>query len=279
MATNSTELLLPLPEPIEDWNNHSNSHYQHLRHMHVVRFPPFQPLKLRRFYFVHHMTSAEHMTTLIEQAEKTMTFSIATERNSRNQEIIFIKIEFIQSEQLKSSIVFFELPHLPVDKTILSVMIKKLLQIIFLSSKKFYTWHNGKQDLKTLLCNEYLTELQLQQLNIIELHNPFKSWYNKTFKHNDNCPVPSVYKDDTPYCTCPYRPYKNINNNWTIDMATKCVFNEFIYRFRTTADRARQYNTSASASYCSAITKLAMVIELDWSIEQLCQFKTYHQRK
>ncbi|CAF4049901.1 unnamed protein product [Rotaria sordida] len=68
----------------------------------------------------------------------------------------------------------------------------------------------------------------LDDIHIIELQQPFKQWYNRTFKHAENCSVPSFFKDDTLYCICPYRPYKNINDKWSLDNAIKYVFNEFL---------------------------------------------------
>jgi hypothetical protein len=61
-------------------------------------------------------------------------------------------------------------------------------------------------------------------------------------------------------------------------MTIKYVFIEHIYESNKTTALARRINIAA-ASYCSDITKLAIAIELDWTIEQLYQYKKFHQSK
>ena len=189
-----------------------------------------------------------------------------------------IKIELIQLAQPESIVLLFETLHLPVANTESFFVIQKLLETIFLPWKKIYTWNDSEKDLHALVRSKYLTKTILTNLNIIPLQERFKQWYNKTFKHNEGCNVPSFYKDDSLYCTCSHRPYKNINDKWILHTAINYIFDEFIHR-STETDMASPYDINYSIIYCLAITKLTTVIELDWTVEQLYQYKKFHHGK
>ena len=280
MATNDT-VLLPLPERIDTFEKHLNGNKQsksqvQRENMNWLGLHPFQPTKSFYIYYIHHLTSINNIMFLIHQAEQTTTFSIHTQGQYRQAKNVLIKIEFIQLEQLQSIVLIFQMLHLSPNNVKSFAMIQLLLKTIFHPWKKIYTWTYNKKDLYTLVRNQYLTRTMLKDLNIIPLQEPFKQWYNRTFKHHTNCRVPFEYQTDDSCCTCSYRPYKNSTAKWTINKAVNSIFNEFICHSNRNA-MTHEYEFIDAIHYCLAITKLTMVIELDWTMEQLNQYNKLHQ--
>ncbi|CAF1545288.1 unnamed protein product, partial [Rotaria sordida] len=238
---------------------------------------PFQPLKHYRIAPIHRLISTEYLLYLIAQIDKTKTFSIYTERCDELNTVISIQIELVQTEQKESMVLYFELLHLPDPNTFLFVLIRALINIIFHTSKRILVWSQAnKEDLQILVLYAYLSKSTLDETYIIVLQGPFKQWYIKTFKHHKNCNVPSFDLQDASCCICPYRPYKNFNDQWTLEKAIQYVFQEFIYPPNGNPIVYQQINIS-HVYCCLAITKLLMVVELDWTIEHLYQFKKFHQ--
>ncbi|CAF1429868.1 unnamed protein product [Rotaria sordida] len=261
MNDKNHHVLLPLPEPIDHNKKHDQSQQEQQHKFTVMITRPFQPLKPYRICPIHHLSCVNDILNLITQANRTMVFSIDTKTSFELRRVTFIKIELIQTGQPESFVLVFEVLFLPYQNTQLFSMIQALLKLIFVPSKKFFTWDNKtKNDLQVLVFNKYLSKKTLDDIHIIELQQPFKQWYNRTFKHAENCSVPSFFKDDTLYCICPYRPYKNINDKWSLDNAIKYVFNEFLGQ----ANRnymSYLYNVIYSVQCCLAITKLSMIVE------------------
>ncbi|CAF4407035.1 unnamed protein product [Rotaria sp. Silwood2] len=237
----------------------------------------FQSVKSYEICSIHRLTLISHVSSLIRETDRTTTFSIHTTRANDDGTVSTIQIELIQAAETKSTVLLFELPHLPASNTPLFKEIQKLLNTIFHQSKKFVIWSNkNRKDLDAFTLYEFLPKKIFEVSNIIELQESFKQWYNQTFKHDKHCSVPSYYKTDAVCCTCPYRPYKNMNDKWSLEKAINCVFNEFIVQSNQN-NRNYLRDIHHSVCYCLAITKLSMIIELDWTIEQLYQYKKFHQ--
>ncbi|CAF3720493.1 unnamed protein product [Rotaria sordida] len=243
----------------------------------LLTIRPFQPLKSFRICPIHHLTSLEHLLPIVELCHSTQKFSIDIERKFETQQLILIKIELVQVEQVESIVLYLEVLNLFLLDTPLFLVVQKLLKNIFLPWKKIIIWSNeNKEDLQALVQYKFLSESILNDTNIMELQAPFKQWYHKTFKHNVNCKVPSSDKEDSCCCTCPYRPYKNMNDKWALYKAINHVFNEFVSKSYGSHINYLQ-NIIYSVHRCLAVTKLSNVIELDWTMEQLHQFKKCHQ--
>ncbi|CAF1348840.1 unnamed protein product [Rotaria sordida] len=268
--------LLPLPQPVNYLSNSSIS-TQPQHHFNTLALHRFQSLKPYEICAIHRFTLISHLQLLIQQCDKVTTFSIHTTRANEDGTVRTIQIELIQPEESKSIVLLFEITHLSSSNTTLFMEIQKLLNTIFRQSKRFFIWSNkNRKDLDVFTHDQYLPNKIFEILNIIELQEPFKQWYIRTFKHDKNCSVPSFYKTDAICCTCPHRPYKNINDKWSLEKAINYVFNEFICESNEN-DRNDLRDIDHSVCYCLAITKLSMIIELDWTIEQLYQYKKFHQ--
>ena len=240
---------------------------------------PFQSIKPLHIYAIHHLTSIESITFLLEQVRTTTTCSIHTEKYYKSRKDNLIKIELIQLEKSISYVLLFQINNLPTINGELFYMIQALLKTLFLPTKKFYTWNVSTKDLNPFVRTRYLTRKILKNLNLISLQKPFKQWYNRTYKHGENCCVSSLdSEDDASYCVCPYRPYKLVDHQWALYKAIAYVFDESICTSNRTS-KTLPNDFIDSASDCLAITKLAMVIELNWTKEQVYQYKKFHQGK
>lgn len=240
---------------------------------------PFQSLKPVIIHIMNDYTKLDGIVSLWEQAEQTEAFSIYIKRTDHTNEINSIAIQFLTVQQINSTVITFDLMNRPEHTSYLFTIIKSLLLHIFQPNKRCFIWNvQQNHDLYTLVDYHYISRFILESIQIIQLEPLFKYWYNKTYPHDQHCFVPMKYIDDSICCICPHRPYKNINDEWTLLRALYYTFNEFIC---TIDDHSEKIPSAIqfSASYCSILTKLAMVIELDWTIEQLNQFKKYHERK
>ncbi|CAF2084747.1 unnamed protein product [Rotaria magnacalcarata] len=271
MDINDIQSLIPVPE---------QEHLQQHKHqLNSLLLHPFQPLRGYTIYTINGFTSVNVLISLIDQAKKAMTFSIYTERDYQTSKVTTISIELLQGEHIKSSVLTFDLLNQPDETTCLFSIVKFLLLHIFKPEKRCFIWNNDQQhDLYAFVDTKYLPKIILESIKIIQLQQPFKDWYNKTFQHQKNCFVRSSYKNDSIYCNCPYRPYKNINDEWSLMKALNHVFNEFFYIMNEDPMDAL-YNVKYSVICCLIITKLSMVIELNWTKKQLYQFKKFHQSK
>ncbi|CAF4597935.1 unnamed protein product, partial [Rotaria sp. Silwood2] len=262
----------------EQYNNKINNYCSKPRQdFNMLGLNPFQPLKSFRIGEINRFATMQHLLSFVEQIDKTKTFSIDTERHPQLGMVTLIKIELIQVEQKESIVLCFELLHLPFAGTPLFLIVGLLLNKIFHPSKRIFVWSNdNKEALQTFVLYKYLAKSTLGDTNIIILQLPFKQWYNKTFKHHEKCHVTSVINHDAYCCICPYRPYKNLNNQWALEKAINHVFQEFIRQPNGNYIDHRQ-NFIYSVYRCLAISKLLMVVELDWTLDQLHQFKKFHQ--
>lgn len=237
---------------------------------------PFQLSKSYCFYKMNRLTSIHLIIYLTEVVKKTTRFSIYIERSSEEEPVNSVAIELIRIDQLESTILLFELSLLPEQTTPLFYLIQLLLMNIFHPMKKCFIWnHDHWKSLQAFVHYAYLTKEMLERMNVIELQNYLKTWYNKRFKHHKHCYVSRWHEDDSPFCTCLYRPYKNVNDKWTISTAMIYIFNESIDEFHDNHIHVQQ-DVKYSVINCLAITKLSMIIELNWTLKQLQQYKNFH---
>ncbi|CAF1632887.1 unnamed protein product [Rotaria magnacalcarata] len=240
-------------------------------------FYPFYPLKPTTIYTMNCFTNVIGIDTLIEQAEKTMTFSIYTKRNNQTKQTTFIAIEFLRIEETSTISVIFDLLHRPLQTSPIFFIIHCLLLHIFKPEKRCFIWNDDqKQDLYALVSHQYLSRFILESMNIIQLQQPFERWYNKTIPHNKDCFVPTTSTNDFNYWICSYCSYKRMSEAWSLPRALHYTFNEFIY---TTDEEF--VNIPADIQYsvicCMILTKLSVAIQLNWTLEQLDQCKRMHE--
>lgn len=238
---------------------------------------PFQPFKWTKVYTMDRYTALTGMGELIDQAEKTIQFSMYTKRNDQTKEVTLIVIEFFQMDHMTTNTVIFDLLNRPEQGTYIYAMMQILLLNIFQTGKKCFIWNENQQrDLKAFVSHKFLSFYILKSMEMIQLQKIFKYWYNTTFPHHKDYCAAKDYIDDSICCTCFHRPIKDMNDEWSLPRALYFTFNEFIY---TTDEELVcipqdiQYSTIC----CMILTKLLVTIEMKWTQEHLSQFKKTHQ--
>ena len=203
----TTPLVLPLPEPMDSNTKHVKLEQQQPQHINLPQLKPFHPMKPQQVYVINLIVTNKMIQRLMEHASNTTKFVINIGQ-TRSNNILSINIEFIQPQELKSTIILFKMSSLPsISIEYLASSIKTLLSAIFSPSKTIYIWNDIKLVLQMFIYHFGSTELKIEDLNIVQLQEPFKCWYNKIFKHKETCPVPSFDITDSDSCTCFHRPY------------------------------------------------------------------------
>jgi hypothetical protein len=143
-------------------------------HQFQQHYPPFYvPEIVYQITYINKYTTYDTMKLLIEHAEKCSEYTIDTEGEKSTNVTALIQIETIPSE-LPKFIIILELTHLPSNNSSSKVMIKKLLQLIFRSGNKLYSWGNLAQELSKVTQEDLLCPLEADQYDIQDL---FSNWY------------------------------------------------------------------------------------------------------
>lgn len=236
----------------------------------------FKPLKSTLIYTMNSFTELKDIIPLIDSVRTTGTYSIYAERNVETKQVNSVTIELLQIGHASTTSLYFDLLNVPSRISSLFVAFQFISLLIFQREKRCFIWDDDqKQDLYALVAHKYLPLIALESIQIIQLQEPFKQWYNKTFQHNQDCPVPKNYIENSICCTCAHRPYKLISHKWGLVKALFYVFHETICTFDQISIQTPPH-VQFSVECCMILTKLAMMIELDWSMEQLLEFKKYH---
>ncbi|CAF3363432.1 unnamed protein product [Rotaria socialis] len=234
---------------------------------HSILLNIFQPLKPYRICPIHRLTSIDHVLFLPEKVKKTKTYSIDTNKIGSEGHVTLIIIELREIEENENCILTFEMLHLPIPYTYLWTMIQKLLKTIFRSQNKFFIWNNNnnRNDLCVLIDHHYLSPDAFYEINMFELQNSSKHWHHRRHEHNE------YYSSKSSY-----HPYKQNGDEWTIEKAINYLFHESIIKFNKNMHNPLYY-MNHYVCYCLALTKVSLIIELDWTWEQMAQFKKFYQ--
>ncbi|CAF1221082.1 unnamed protein product [Rotaria magnacalcarata] len=222
----------------------------------------FQPLKIPMIYVLNRFTSCSDMVSCMHQIEKAVTFSMYAQRDRQTNQVNYIAIEVQKVEQQNCSVLIIDFLNMPDPTTSSFAIIKFLLLSIFKDENKCFLWNDSQRhDLYALVDHQYLPRIILESIQIIQLESLFKKWYNKTYSHQRNCSVLNYY---------------SMEDEWTVLKALAYTFHEVIY---TSDEKLVKISKSIQVLVhcCLSITKLSLVITLDWTQEQLSQFEKYHR--
>lgn len=255
--------------------------------------PTFTPLNACQIYHINRTTSPVLLQDLIELARKTSRFTIDTEHDYYTHQPALIQIEFIRRE---SVVLLIETCHLPYKSSVLFWLIQSLLKVILKSPHLIFSWGDAISELTNFIPCGLFPSNTIQQMNTIDIQHHFKEWYNKTFIHDcDLLP----FEDDNLSCTCSHRPVKNKNDKWSLQKAIAYTFKEFLDKSRTKnnwsrhldlknihqlsvmtkkENNVREHLILYAVNDCLAVTKLLMVLEFEWTKEQLQQYHETNQQ-
>ncbi|CAF1529444.1 unnamed protein product [Adineta ricciae] len=236
---------------------------------------PFVPLNDWQAYRINRTTAPSLLHDLIQLARRTTRYTIDTEHDYYTHEAALIQIEFIRR---RSVVLLIEMCHLPPTSTVTFWLIKSLLAVILSPSNFIYSWGNGIDELGQFVHYDLFSSSTIRRSNNIDVQVDFKLWYNKVFLHT--CGL-QPHEHDHSLCTCIHRPVKHRQDQWSLQKAIAYAFGEFLDKSRTNSKWRQQLIHSDelvryAVNDCLAVTKLHMLIDGNWTKEQL---EKYNQRQ
>lgn len=225
----------------------------------------FKPLNSYQICPIHRHKTVDQIQFLIKRISKSNFYSLDTERSRSSGFVTLIKIELREIQHLENIVLVLEVSHLPASGTFLFDEKKQLINKIFLPEKQIFIWNIlNKVDLYTLIERQYLPRSTFDKLNFIGMEERCKIWYGRRYV------LPEFHQHSISLS-------EDFERTWSIDIAITRIFNESIEKFSKTSTSPKD-QMKQSALYCLALTKLSIVIELDWTLAQLRQFKSFHQK-
>ena len=277
---------------IEIVSNHRKmNRYQRQRQLNAALsvYPTFSPLADCQIYLLNASTLPSLIKDLIELARRTTRFTIDTECDYLTHEPALIQIEFLN---INSAMILIETCHLPHASSVLFWLIRSLLKVIFQPANTILSWGDVTFELSAFVHYGLFSLHAVHQITNIDVQLRFKEWYNQTFPHT--CGLQPSHHDDSTLCVCSHRPIKQTNNPWSLQRAIAYTFHEFLDKTPTKSDWSQslslvrnvyQHSTmkrnirptrthliTYAANDCLAVTKLMMVVDLNWTRKQLQQF-------
>ena len=230
----------------------------------IPELPHLLTIKPYVVYFLHRDTSPLMLHEIITEAKRTKRFTIVPKYESLYHDTTAIHIELVQ--QTHTILILIDSFDDKDTRTPFCDTLCQLFSIIFHPSNTVQTWGSLTAILKPFLPYEIFTISQIKQCRSSNTRQEFKSWYNKTFIHHRHCHQYLNYDNiDGPSCSCSHRPYKTFSARWSLIKAIAYTFNEYLY--------SHTYDITK----CLAITKLADVIQHQWTIQQVEDYKKkYH---
>ena len=231
----------------------------------IPQLPRLLTIKPYVVYFIHRNASPSMLHEIITEAKQTERFTFVPKYKSIEHDTMSMRIELIQ--QTVTVLVSIDYSHEKDKRTLLYDTLCQFFSIIFHSSNLVQPWDgNLMHKLKPFLSHGIFTINQIKLCRSSDIQQEFKRWYNQTFIHQICCQHYLQYDDiDGPFCSCTYRPYKYVSAQWSLLKAVAYTFNEYLY------------DHTFDITKCLAITKLADVIEQQWTIQQVQEYKMkYH---
>ncbi|CAF1480676.1 unnamed protein product [Adineta steineri] len=224
----------------------------------IIDLSNFTPLKSYRLFLIDQATDFTEIEGLIYEAEKTKRFTLFLYDNKLLKKM-FIEIEFVQ--QSKSIIITFEVFR---ARNFLFHRIDQLFAIIYNSSNTIHVWGDSTQWLY-YKDYAYFFYMYINKIRLLNTQEDFKLWYNQTFPHHENCDQILDFHDvDGPLCSCSHRPYKCLQDAWSLHLAITYTFHENLSTKNT------------HTPHCLAITKLATIVQQKWTHQQINDYIREH---
>ena len=204
----------------------------------------------------------------------TNTFTISTEVFLEPNNMFLIKIGFINRKQSLFDVMLFDTRHLPGRNRQSFYLVELLLKMIFHHTNTLHGWNLNKQHFDGLVRAGYFSQTEIDQITITDLQDRFKQWYNRTYKHKEDCPVQAdEIHDADPSCICSSRPYKNRSDKWSITSAYKSIF-----RLEIPVPRKRHGNHRWMRYYYMCVYHISFnmflkMVEFDWNLSKVNQYR------
>jgi hypothetical protein len=250
---------------------------------------------------INHLTSLVVVFSLLEKMKDIKTYIIDTEHDILTTQPALIQVELVDDNEKESTVLLFEMAHLPPLHSHRFRYIQKLFAAILQPSNKIYTWDNVQKELLDFIRYGVFSVAIIRSIQPYDVQFHFKGWYNGQFPHNQGC-LGLYDGNDTPFCDCQYRPYKYNDHQWGLQLAVAKTFGEFLDKrlrkstwssglacqFDVEYENGLPLKEYSSAFHqrslhrrkliiyashdCLSVTKLAMIVENKWIRQQLEQF-------
>jgi hypothetical protein len=222
----------------------------------ISDLPCFKSIRPFLLYSICPTTAKRIMTDLMDTANQTRQFSIIPQLSTLMPHSLSMQIALCQpSCTLLAVIESFDPTTMEFE---FLQFLQQLFSIIFRSSNTIQTWGDLRTQLTPFIQVGLLSNEQVAYPRFNNVRNRFKTWYNQTFPHHQQCHQRLDYDSiDGPLCSCSHRPCKSSTSRWSLFKAIAYTFDEYMY------------NHTFNINPCLAITKLALVIEQKWTCEQV----------
>ncbi|CAF1549527.1 unnamed protein product [Adineta ricciae] len=226
--------------------------------------PKYMPLQPYRSIHIDELAVPSSIVELFRTAAPTTKFTLFVPIDYL-EENDYIQLEMIQHSF--SLMVFIRRSNAyPPD---VLEHIQQLFNLVMDSSNCIHIWGNMNNIISTLENLEFFFHDMFHPVHYINIQKQFKQWYNSTFIHGYYCEQNLKFNTiDGPLCSCSYRPLKTLNEEWTIDQAIAYTFTEYL-----NIDIA---DNISSNQICSAISTLSIVLDQQWTREQVQSYIQAH---
>jgi hypothetical protein len=301
---------------VENNNNNNSKHQQHSsleqkqsnkpklsfheKNKETIKLLPiFKSFEPYEICFVNRNSSFIFLSQLTEEIKQTKQLTLLSRYDEYERKYALLVVIFEQ--QGKLTIVAIEMFHLPYCATALYSQIKELFHCIFASIKTILIWEEIYSALATFSIYNLLWPGYIKSNPVVNLEKKFRAWYNPKILLRNECRISIPHICDLS-CICSSQPYKYLNDDWPLQMAIACAFDEYLPEQSSTIampwgmgldssldmgfKESNQYYFSQSMAFlnkekcrtnmiqiivneCLAIKKLAMVVDNNWNREQL----------
>ncbi|CAF3026537.1 unnamed protein product [Rotaria sp. Silwood2] len=164
------------------------------------KFIPIRPYKSLN---IDETTTSTELDKLIIEIKEINTSTIILYDAWSSSEHI------LQTELIKQSFSIKTIIQSSLECYVIHPKIKELLVIIFQSSATIQISNKSNKDLLYNRVYHASTNCDLKKTHFINIQESYKTCYNTTFSHNENCAQTFDFDDmDGPLCTCSHRPLK-----------------------------------------------------------------------
>jgi hypothetical protein len=182
----------------------------------------FKSPKDFKFIDLNNFISSNQLQIMMDYILQTDLFAIETSSNKpdRNGDIYHtIFIDLLNPKHLTSLSIYLCTDVLFVANNPSLPGIRTILNSIFQLSKQFYSWNLNREHLQFLVTLGYLTQIELDQIRIMDVQIEYVHWLRKMCRHQSGCPCFRKKQVAHRSCTCSRSPSKDRSTPWTVPQA------------------------------------------------------------
>jgi hypothetical protein len=144
-------------------------------------YPPYYPSSNINVIHLHHQTKINTIDQLIHQAKTTTRYTLDTEsqRGQHKEHGALVQIQMVHSIY-DSTVILWEIYHLPDVNSLLAERMKELWSIIFNSGNEIITWGPIHKEFQNFQHLDWIRTGKIKKKNLQSL---FQDWQDGTLTH------------------------------------------------------------------------------------------------